>query len=323
MEKWKREFIRYLFHYSASRMRIEPAYVVKHPHVPSLLYKYRRFSDYHKTALEKGVLWTASPDKFNDPYDSGVYFDIDRFLIEDQSAQEFIKSINEMKDAIRKGDHWTPKPIVKPIEQGEWRRKITNDLLASAPTAGRDGIVKLIEKYFRNQSEQHVRNMSEGFRKGYGVLCLAENSTSVLMWSHYSQNHEGFCIEYNFDELDPDDLRRRLCYPVFYRKKMADATRYLRKGTFHDYNNLFGIFMCLLKSDEWEYEREWRIVETIGPRVANRELQMPKPSAIILGAHVQAADESWMRKFCTDNAIPLKKTVQRHNEFRLEIRDAA
>jgi hypothetical protein len=165
--------------------------------------------------------------------------------------------------------------------------------------------------------------MSKAFREGFGVLCLTENSTSVLMWSHYSQNHQGFCIEYNFNGLDPADLRRRLCYPVFYRRKLTDATRYMSKVNSGDYNNLFGQFMCLLKSDEWAYEREWRIVHAIGPADANREFAMPKPSAIILGALVKPDDEVWMRKFCINNSVPLKKVVQRHNEFRLEVRDTA
>jgi hypothetical protein len=90
-----------------------------------------------------------------------------------------------------------------------------------------------------------------------------------------------------------------------------------------DFNNLFGIFTCLLKSDEWAYEREWRIIHPVGPALANREIEMPKPSAIILGALAKPADEAWMRKFCAASAIPLKKVVQRHKEFRLEIRDLA
>ena len=97
----------------------------------------------------------------------------------------------------------------------------------------------------------------------------------------------------------------------------------MSKMHFPDHNNLFAIFMCLLKSDEWAYEREWRIVETIGPAHANREIAMPRPAAVILGALVSPADEAWMRGFCDGNAIPLKKVFQRRDEFRLEIRDLA
>jgi hypothetical protein len=45
------------------------------------------------------------------------------------------------------------------------------------------------------------------------------------------------------------------------RNKLIDATRYLARRA--DYNNLFGVYICLLKSDEWAYEKEWRITAWI------------------------------------------------------------
>jgi hypothetical protein len=104
--------------------------------------------------------------------------------------------------------------------------------------------------------------MTEQLRRGFSVLSLSENPVSKLMWSHYSDSHRGFCIEYNFAKLPYDDLRRRLCFPVFYTHKLRDATRYMAKTDFIDYNNLFGQFMW---SDDWAYEKEWRIVYAIGP----------------------------------------------------------
>ena len=322
MEKWKRDFMRYLFHYSARRQVIEAAFIVKHPHVPSALHKYRRFSHDHKNALAKGVLWRCSPEKFNDPYDFYVNFDPNRFWIEDQSAQDFIASMEEMKKALDLGAKWVPKPIKNPIQQRDWRRKVTGFLLKDRPVHERQAMLDAIDSWFHMQREQVVRFMSKRTRAGFSVLSLCENATSVLMWSHYSDNHKGFCIEYDLSALDGNDLRRRLCFPVFYRRKLTDATRYLAKQDFRDYNNLFGTYLCLLKSDEWAYEREWRLVLATGLTDANSEVQMPKPVAIILGALVLPGDEAWMRTFCDRYGIPLKRIVQRHNEFRLEICDA-
>jgi hypothetical protein len=325
MEKWKRQLIRYHFHYSARRLNIEAAYTVKHPHIPSALYKYREFCDRHKDALCKGVLRRSSPDRFNDPYDTGVYFDQNRFLMEDQSREEFMTSIDEMKHAraLEAGESWSPKPIKKPIQQGEWRRKLADNLLEDQPEHVREAMRHTIDSWFGELNERIVRDTSERLRAGYSVLSLCENATSVLMWSHYSDSHKGFCIEYDLSALDGDDLRRRLCYPVFYRRKLTDATRYLaRRDPRDDFNNLFGIFMCLLKSDEWAYEREWRIVAPVGPSGANAWMNMPKPKSVILGALVQPADEEWMRTFCETNGVALKRAIQRHKEFRLEIRDA-
>ena len=322
MEKWKRELIRYLFHYSARRQIIEAAMTVKHPHIPSALYKYRFFKDQHKDALSNGVLWGASPDRMNDPYDAAVYFDQNRMLVEDQTPEEFMDSMESMKRALAAGILWIPKPIRQPIQQRACREKLIAEALKDRPKDFQDAFSRATDNWFEMQNEKAVQATTKWFRAGYSVLSLCENATSVLMWSHYSANHKGFCIEYDLSALSGRDPLRRSCYPVFYRKKLTDATRYLARRDVADYNNLFGVYICLLKSDEWSYEKEWRIVLPLGPSNANAPMQMPKPTSVILGVLVEPADEAWMRAFCRTDGIRLKRVVQRHNEFRLEIRNA-
>jgi Protein of unknown function (DUF2971) len=296
--------------------------IVKHPHIPSALCKYRDFRDQHKDALSKGVLWRSSPDRFSDPYDSAVYFDQPRFLIEDWTLRELMTAVEEMKRGGARGDRWTPPLITNPIEQRDWRQKRLEELLKDQPEDVKEAVRRVTDEWFEGQSEQAVRRMSNTLRAGYSVLSLCENDTSVLMWSHYSNNHKGFCVEYDLSALDGFDPRRRLCYPVFYRRKLTDATRYLALRDPRHFNNQWGTFACLLKSDEWTYEKEWRLVFPLGASVANSPLAMPKPKSVILGALVEAGDEEWMRDFCQTNGIALKRVVQRHNEFRLEIHDA-
>ena len=76
-----------------------------------------------------------------------------------------------------------------------------------------------------------------------------------------------------------------------------------------DYNNLFGQYMCLIKQDDWAYEKEWRIIHALGLYV-NSELEMPEPSAIILGCQVKQTDENDMRSLCHTRSIPLRRMVQ-------------
>jgi Protein of unknown function (DUF2971) len=329
MEVWKKQFIRNLFPYSASRMDIERAYMIKHPHVPAKLYKYRKFppkkcewfSPNHLDDLAKNVLWMLSPNNFNDPYDAAVYFDTDRFLVENQSAAEFIESVNEMPRTVKAGGNWLPKKIVDPIPSGEWQRKITRELLKDSDAPHKDKLILLIEAFSGKPSDDSAKRMSDWFRSGYSVLSLSENSSSTLMGSHYSNSHKGFVIEYDFSRLDYNDLRRRLCFPVFYTKKPRDATRYMAKTDMTNYNCLFGQFMCLIKKDEWAYEKEWRIVHALGARYANKELPMPEPSAIFLGAQVAPDDEVKMRDLCHTRAIPLKKMEQRSGSYDLGVID--
>lgn len=307
MEYWQRQFIRYLFPYSASRIRIEPAFLVKNPHVPLFLYKYREFKVSHLDALKRGILYMSSPDRFNDPFDTTIFFDPSRFIVEDFSADEFLEKVEEIERDLRAGNPWHPKAISKPIRQGEWIRRVVTDLLGSESA---DAVTAVVNSFLDKQSQEARGRMSEAFRKGFSVLSLSANPTSTPMWSHYANSHQGFCIEYDFGSLLPDDPRRRMCFPVLYRRKTTDATRYMANIGGGDFNNLFGEYLCLLKSAAWAHEEEWRIVYAIGPPHANREIAMPKPSAIILGSSAKSDDMKTMEEFCGLKSIALKRAIQ-------------
>lgn len=303
-------------------MCIEAAFVVKHPHVPKRLYKFRAFSPRHLDDLGKGVLRMSSPAKFNDPFDTTVYFDVGRFFVEDLPHDEFLAKVQKLDEARARGEPFIPTPIEHPISNKEWLERRHAEILADEPADRRDKLLAVSERIMKAQATGLRQQMTKYFRDNFSVLSLAGNPTAVLMWSHYSDSHRGFCIEYDFGSLPPDDLRRRLCFPVLYRGKRTDATHYMAKRDPTDFNNLFGQYLCLLKERQWSYEQEWRIVHAIGAPLANREFGMPVPSAIILGSQVRPDDERWMRDFCDRKKIPLKRAVEVDGQLELLIQDA-
>lgn len=119
MEPWKRQFIRYLFPYSLARQKIELAFIVKHPHVPNYLYKYREFNPRHLAALREGVLWMSSPDRFNDPFDTTIFFDSNRFIVEDESPEEAIESAKELQRVTSAGGLFKPKPLTRLLTRSQ------------------------------------------------------------------------------------------------------------------------------------------------------------------------------------------------------------
>ena len=318
MGKWKKELVRYLFPYSAQNLQIERAFFLKNPHVPQRLYKYRSFCEEHKDALTRNILWRCSPDKFNDPYDSSVYFNVDKLLMEDRSPEDILRTVEMASDEspLRR-----PAPLKKAVSFGDWRRKLLAETIATATDKNGEtlGLFESIEVAVRCQNKRLTFYLTERFQSAFSVVSLSEISSSILMWSHYSGAHCGFCIEYDFSSLSPEDLRRRLCFPVYYREKLTNATRYLAHADTANLNNLFGLYLSLLKGDEWAYEKEWRIVYPAGPTHANAEISMPTPSAIILGIRADSADEEWVVEYCNRTNIPLMKMRQRRDVFRLEV----
>jgi hypothetical protein len=301
-------------------MRTEHAFLAKHPHVPRLLYKYREFKPSHLDALKRGVLYMSSPDRFNDPFDTTVFFDPARFIVEDLSLPEFIEHVKEIERDLHSGTPWRPKVIKNPVRAHDWLRRVINDNINdNSPAEARDALIAVAEGWLKKQYEEMRRRIWERVRGGFSVLSLSANPVSILMWSHYSNSHQGFCIEYNFGDLPPDNPRQRFCFPVLYRRKMMDATRYMKTDA-TDFNNLFGQYLCLLKSADWAYEKEWRIVFMSGPALANRELLMPKPSAINLGSAAKPDDAKIMEEFCNANGIELKRAVQSVSALEVIIR---
>lgn len=317
MELWQKQLIRALFHYSTERMDIERAFLVKHPHVPARLYKYRQFTEYHLDALKKDVLWLSSPDRLNDPYEAQVSFDVDRFIVENQSITDFLKVGRKTRRSIEAGEGWRPSEPARPIHAGDWRRQTVSTILQSSSLPEKEAVASILEEWSKEQAVALVQSMSQEFRKGFSILSLSATANNKLLWAHYSNSHKGFAIEYDFACLPYGDLRRRLCFPVFYTTKLRDATRYLAKLG-KPFNNLFGQYMCLVKQDDWAYEKEWRIVQAIGPEHANLEMRMPKPTAVLLGSQVSSSDEETMRQLCKDRSVPLKRMVQKPGTFELE-----
>ena len=113
---------------------------------------------------------------------------------------------------------------------------------------------------FNGQMDQNFREEYDvKINAAYGVLCLTERPDNLLMWGHYADGHRGFVIE--FDENHPFFNQKSDAIPncgtlqkVEYSKhrpsiKMAIDIRFIQA--------------LFTKSEDWQYEREWRIVRLL------------------------------------------------------------
>ncbi len=110
------------------------------------------------------------------------------------------------------------------------------------------------------------------------MTCLTETNNNTLMWSHYANNHEGICVEYDLKLLqtDPFGICKHL-FPIIYGDarpvnrnihSLIDSHGALKKAIDDHYvydgdEMLDDILpMFLTKGNEWSYEQEWRIIYT-------------------------------------------------------------
>jgi hypothetical protein len=113
-------------------------------------------------------------------------------------------------------------------------------------------------------------DISEAMNKSVGVLSLSETPHHPLMWSHYTNNHTGFVIEF-----DPDHefffaegaaaemgglhqvqyAAQRPKFDVLFDMSMVDASPEQIKEWVDK--------VFFTKSKDWEYEGEWRVLKPL------------------------------------------------------------
>ena len=102
------------------------------------------------------------------------------------------------------------------------------------------------------------------------------------MWSHYADNHKGFCVEYDFSE---GSHLRKIAQPVCYSETIpALSLANLPDGAERNF-----LDVCIFtKAKQWQYEQEWRVIMPEG----GRSFQAPaKTTSIIFGARMPTEEK--------------------------------
>ncbi|WP_077338511.1 DUF2971 domain-containing protein [Pseudocolwellia agarivorans] len=112
-------------------------------------------------------------------------------------------------------------------------------------------------------NDETARNIRKDLDESIGILCLTQNPKSVLMWSHYAEEYSGAMIEFDskhdfFEgEIEIDYRDHRPIKDFSFYVQSEEAVR---------------ISELCIKSKDWEYEQEVRIV-----RGLNNCHAKPKP----------------------------------------------
>lgn len=179
-----------------------------------------------------------------------------------------------------------------------------------------DEICNMLFSNMLNQQLDINEKYNEVTKKEYNICSLSEVNDSILMWSHYSNNHKGFVMEYDLTQEGSivNDL-----WPVVYSdhlfKSNAMLESYLRYGTI---NPILFVLASLYKSKEWKYEREWRIIEIDKSKSKtpyNRKV--PRVKAIYLGAKISPVNERILKEIAKRKGVPIYKMELSTSEFKM------
>ena len=228
---------------------------------PKRLYKYTTLST-ALTILSCGKLRFQSPLRYNDPFDSQW----DPFWpLTNPHAKERERSV--LEQAISDPESW-PADIHPHFQHALQSLRAKLDSMPEDERA--EAISHYVEEIVNDDEQSRIaqRHLLDQ-RRRLRVLCLSEESDSILMWSHYAEQHKGVVLGFDVRRLE-DGLQR----PLERMNYSEDVPRVIDLDAWHK-SVIFGTptpgwegkerEFALTKHSGWAYEREWRFVFLSGP----------------------------------------------------------
>lgn len=255
----------------------------------NIVYKYRVWTNsLHRDILYHNELYLSSPKKFNDPFDCRIATDL-ALLDSDEKKERFID--NTIQNV--KGSSFFP-----PLD---------------FTTTKEQSLLKL-KTDFTAEIERYKKLFFEMQDKCYGIVSLTFRWDSILMWSHYADLHQGFCVGFNRLKLDNSQ---------FFTK--GGPVRY--SDGFPSIDPLEGLSVkqsfieTHTKAKDWEYEEEYRLTLTRAQGISEKDRKIKIDdncfSEIIIGLKFPEDDLEKVKQIAKQKKIKLFKVVKIEGRFEL------
>lgn len=245
---------------------------------PRFLYKFRAYGlsddvsiDRLRDLIVRSRFWLSSPLDFNDPFDMSA----------SMIAGGSVKEKRQRMDQILK------------LEGKSWSQR--QKMLPKLAAQSNEDLARLAQS-------EHEKNVAQA-----GVYSFGGDPRSILMRSHYSANHEGVCLQFEFAR-DPDCFMNSVS--VKYSKDYP-VINWMNEDAYSR-----GIEAALeRKHVDWKYEKETRIVL---PGRANQYLPFRSCAlrAVIFGCRIKEASLRMILDLIAERMTTGKPPVALYRAFK-------
>lgn len=224
-------------------------------HDKSHFFKFTSIDSAIKIINSKSFIW-SSPIKFNDPFDTqtGFTLDYDEVVFARMLSDSILRIIySEIPIEVDTTSLFTKllvltREIRHKLPKEEVIEKTYSDALKSAKnlTNGIDELNKRISKHLL-----HSR-----------VFCVSESVNNVVMWSHYSEQHQGVAFQLGcIDNLDNSLLSAKKIDYTDRFSVFPSAEQYAQHLTGEKTIDMVSLIqkIAYIKHIDWAYEKEWRV----------------------------------------------------------------
>jgi hypothetical protein len=255
------------------------------------LYHYERFvAERLSATLRDQRIYCSNPAGFNDPWDCRPWFD--------EEALETPERLERVLTFLRK--HKSADFDDKIIDIEIWEARVR---------------AKRYERVTLNTSLSELLRVTVHKRR---IYCLTPDPSSTLLWSHYTENHRGICLEFGIDN-PLFQLALEVLYPATYPVWSIDEI---------EDEHQRAVEMILAKAKPWEYEKEFRIISphntdlNVPTRVVDGCFELPPGTlkSVIAGCDADYdAIKAIVHHHMPD--LPVKRAFRSPNNYRLAIVD--
>lgn len=277
--------------------------------MPPSLFRCRKCDVNSIVAFNNDIIYAGTADKFNDPYDTLVRYDLE--TLEDGVNRVMSReSLEQLKMWLAQGNDF-PEDVKQVLPEdmiGVFREKMIalEDFseYAQRIEEARRTIISMMRAQFPVLAEKSKLDCR--------IACFSESIDSILMWSHYADSHKGFVLEYDFRPTLKNPIKNVLIAPVVYDEERMDVSSYiawefLHRIGIHSKNPDMAshIKVALHKSLAWEYENEWRLLDYSYPADTYKAASaIPyRPKAIYYGARMDAGKKDLLHGIAQEKGI--------------------
>ena len=231
------------------------------------------------SVLNDLVIRTSIPNTLNDPFELSPTIDPAQFTQE--SAEAFLRTDHETEMWFQREGRklgFTTKEQFMP-----WYLKNVPRLAA-----------KLLPAVPKNVEDAR-QSFAETFSAGWRMICASLVHDSILMWSHYADEHKGLVIQFDTSEAPFSQVPEYCILTVMYSEKKVE---YFHSEEFQEVQKrLFAV--AATKARVWDYEREVRIMIPVSPKILRESRYLPLAphciTNVYFGCRCSAADRTSVR----------------------------
>ena len=229
------------------------------------LYKYGKLSEHSRGLFATPTVWFSSAPTLNDPFELRPWL---TFEGSDEQIVEF---------------------LTKQIRRSEPGTSLMN-ALSEGLRIFREGRHKNPDTW--NRIRQDV---IESIARDVGIFCMSTIADSILMWSHYACNHEGYCLEFAATDETP-----------FFGEALEVKydSRFPTIDFFKTSNEEQVDLIFLTKYEGWKYEHEYRIIDHQqghGLHAYPEELLL----SVTFGLRMSKLDQYLIRQWLSHRSYPV------------------